>query len=362
MLESRFCEMRRKAFLQELGNPPGPLALTDPANLMYLAGFHVDPFSLGGGFGGILVIQPDATCVLFHDDRLPDSIHASSPTEKVCVHWYDGIQPARGNRALALTGHFQERFPGIHFADHPATEFGAAIYRALGTLRRKKYPDEIALLKRSVQAALKGHEWARANIQQGMTELEVYAGVQKACTLEAGQAVIVYGDFAISPGPDRKGGPPTSSILLDGDMFILDFSVVLGGYRSDFTNTLVVGKNPTGKQQQLMDLALEAMKCGEEHLMDGSPCSNVYGAVMSVYQKAGMGEYFPHHAGHGIGLSHPEAPFIVPGSDEVLMAGDVVTLEPGLYVPGVGGLRIERNYLITDGGFENLTPHAISLA
>ncbi len=361
MLDVRYCEQRRKKFLEIMGNPSIPVVLSNPANLMYLAGFHVDPFSLGAGFGGILLIHPDASCVLFHDDRLPDSVLGSCATERVCVHWYDGIQPAKTQRDLALVAKFQSRFPGLYISDIPGTEMGSQIFKALGQLRRKKYPDEVAILRKCVHASLAGQEWARANIAQGMTELEVYAGVQKACTLAAGQAAIVYGDFAISPGPERKGGPPTNAILLDGDMFILDFSVVLWGYRSDFTNTLVVGKNPTIRQQQLMDLALKAMAAGENRLMDGAPCAEVYQAVMGVYENAGMGEHFPHHAGHGLGLSHPEAPFIVPGSDEVLTVGDVITLEPGLYVPGVGGLRIERNYLITDGGFENLTPHVISL-
>ena len=73
-----------------------------------------------------------------------------------------------------------------------------------------------------------------------------------------------------------------------------------------------------------------------------------------------MAEYFPHHAGHGLGLTHPEAPFIVRHANESLLAGDVVTLEPGLYVEGVGGIRIEHNYLITDSGYERLSNHVIA--
>ncbi len=85
-----------------------------------------------------------------------------------------------------------------------------------------------------------------------MTELDVYSGVCAACTKTAGQAVIVYGDFAVSPGPERRGGPATARVLTAHDMFILDFSVVIDGYRSDFTNTLVVGTPPTPGQQRLV--------------------------------------------------------------------------------------------------------------
>lgn len=74
-----------------------------------------------------------------------------------------------------------------------------------------------------------------------------------------------------------------------------------------------------------------------------------------------MKDRFGHHAGHGIGLAHPEPPVLVRDSTDTLLAGDVVTLEPGLYVPGVGGIRIEHNYLITETGYERLSQHVIAL-
>src|SRR5262249_48966541 len=146
-----------------------------------------------------------------------------------------------------------------------------------------------------------------------------------------------------------------------GDMIILDYSVVIGGYRSDFTNTLVVGKGPRPDQQRLCDLCLEAMASGEKELRAGAACLTVYQAVRAPFEKGGMAEHFPHHAGHGLGLTHPEAPFFVRHANETLLSGDVVTLEPGLYVEGVGGIRIEHNYLITDSGFERLSNHVIAL-
>ena len=74
-----------------------------------------------------------------------------------------------------------------------------------------------------------------------------------------------------------------------------------------------------------------------------------------------MAEHFPGHAGHGLGLTHPEAPYFVRRADETLFAGDVVALEPGLYVPGIGGIRIEHNYLVTERGYERLSNHTITL-
>jgi Xaa-Pro aminopeptidase len=194
-----------------------------------------------------------------------------------------------------------------------------------------------------------------------MTELDVYCGINAACIKAAGHAVIVYGDFAVSPGPERRGGPPTTQVIQPGDMLILDFSVVIQGYRSDFTNTLVVGKEPNPDQRRLYDLCIAAMQAGEKELRAKQACLTVDQAVRGVFAAAGMNEYFGHHAGHGLGLSHPEAPYFVKAADETLLAGDVMTLEPGLYVPKVGGIRIEHNYLVTATGYERLSNHVISL-
>jgi Xaa-Pro aminopeptidase len=87
----------------------------------------------------------------------------------------------------------------------------------------------------------------------------------------------------------------------------------------------------------------------------------VYDAVRGVLEAAGLAANFPHHAGHGLGLSHPEAPFFVRHSTETLVAGDAVTLEPGVYVDGIGGIRIEHNYLVTADGFDRLSNHTITL-
>ena len=83
--------------------------------------------------------------------------------------------------------------------------------------------------------------------------------------------------------------------------------------------------------------------------------------MRGVFDSAGVGETFPHHAGHGLGLSHPEDPYLVRNATQTLLAGDVVTLEPGQYVAGVGGMRIEHNYLVTETGYERLSNHTIAL-
>jgi hypothetical protein len=363
MLTAEGCRARRGRFWQSLNPPPDSdhVRLADPIHLMYLANFHVDPFSLGAGFGGYLMVRKDGHAKLLHDNRLPASVEQAHVEERRVVTWYDGQHPARGPRQLALLEGVNPSHAGLRIHDRPGDPFAATVIHTLAELRRRKDPDEVALLRRCMEATEAGHAWARANVQPGMTELDVYCGVSTACAKAAGHAVVVYGDFAVSSGPERRGGPPTSRVLEPGDMLILDYSVVIGGYRSDFTNTLVVGREPTADQRRLYDLCMQAMAAGEQELRAGAACRTVYDAVRGAFEKAGLAEHFPHHAGHGLGLTHPEAPFIVRHATETLLAGDVVTLEPGLYVSGVGGIRIEHNYLITEQGYERLSNHTIAL-
>ena len=363
MLTAEGCRARRLRLWDRLDPPPDSdhIRLSDPIHLMYLANFSVDPFSLGAGFGGVLLLRRDGHAKLLHDDRLPESVKDAHVEERVVVPWYDSQAPARGPRQLALVGRANPAQQGLRIHDRPGDPYAATVIQTIADMRRQKDPDEIDLMKQCMRATETGHAWGRANIKPGMTEFDMYLGVSAACMKSAQRAVIVYGDFAVSPGPERRGGPPTDRVLEPGDMFILDFSVVIDGYRSDFTNTLLVGGKPSADQRRLYDLCRAAMTAGEKELRDGKECRTVYDAVNDAFDRAGMASYFPHHAGHGLGLTHPEAPYLVRHADETLRTGDVVTLEPGLYVPAVGGIRIENNYLITAAGVERLSHHEITL-
>jgi Xaa-Pro aminopeptidase len=358
MLTQEGCRGRVQRLLDTL-KPASALVLADPLHLRYFANAYADPFSLGADYTGVLLITPDGRTNLIHDHRAPKSYEQSWADVRLPVQWYDGQSPGQGPRRMILAESVAKYGYGDRIHDSLTDPEAVRINAAVAELRRCKGEDEIALLKQCMKAGEAGQAWASQNVQPGMTELDVYNGIFAACTSAAGRPVIVYGDFAVSPGPARRGGMATEQIIKPGDMLILDFSVVLQGYRSDFTNTLVVGAEPTMQQQRLYDVCLESMTAAEADLQPGTPCQAVYDAVWNTMNKHGLAEAFPHHAGHGLGLAHPEAPFFVKRSTELLQAGDVVTLEPGLYVEYVGGVRLEHNYLITSTGFECLSHHAL---
>lgn len=358
MITAQGCRDRCQRLLERL-KPSEPLVLGDPLHLRYFAGLYVDPFSLGGDYGGILHISPDGKSALHYDHRIPKpSAQQAHADEKKAIDWYDGKHSGRGPRRTILLDAIG---PGGRIHDDLSDPLAKDLFAIIADLRRSKDPDEVEVFRQSCRIAEAGQAWALRNVVAGMTELDVYNGIFAACSRKAGQPVVVYGDFAVSPGSSRRGGPPTQQVLATGDMLILDFSVVLQGYRCDFTNTLVVGGSPTPDQVHLYDACRQAMTAGEQALRAGAHSRDVYAVVKAALANHQLDQAFPHHAGHGLGLSHPEAPFLVEQSEDTLRAGDIVTLEPGVYVDGIGGIRIEHNYLITETGFEQLSQHEITL-
>lgn len=272
MLTAEGCRQRRERLWRELNPPPDHdyLLLADPIHLQYLANFWVDPISLGGGFSGFLLLRKDGHAKLLHDNRLPRSVDDAHVDERKVVAWYDGQSPSKGPRQVAVLDDVNPTRHGLQIHDRPGSPYAATLVNTIARMRRQKDEDEVAALDRCMKSTDAGHAWALANIRPGMTELDVYSGVAAACIREAGMPVVVYGDFAVSPGPERRGGTPTRRVLNEGDLFILDFSVVLFGYRSDFTNTICVGGRPRAEQTRLLRLAKEAMAAGEEQLRRSS--------------------------------------------------------------------------------------------
>ncbi|MBD3672159.1 MAG: aminopeptidase P family protein [Planctomycetaceae bacterium] len=390
MLTEQGCKQRRKRLWESLSETIEWVLIADPRHVHYFANYWVHPLSFSTSERGLLLLERDGKATLFEDNFTGKSIKPTKPhvDRIVTEDWYDHTHSVI-NRDHALfaalktvSEHLYGR-PGAIEAEwlpvgarevlsldreHHSTsqeQPGSTDYPDLGTairhLRRQKHSDELELIRRCMAAGDAGHEKALNVVEPGMTELEVYQAILDAATTEAGRAIILYGDFrATNRKTPKAGGLPTDYELRQGDMMILDFSVEMDCYRSDFTNTIAVG-GANDEQVMLFRLVEAAMKAGEETLKAGAAAKDVYAATAAPLRESGYADTWTSHAGHGLGLAHPEPPVIVPESADTLLAGDVVTLEPALYVEGIGGIRIENNYLITAEGYERLSNHHICL-
>lgn len=391
MLSKDGCQKRRERLWRALPAALEWVLIADPRHVHYFTNFLVNPLSFSGGERGWLLLERSGKATLLGDNFTLRS-RSGEPyvDDEVMVKWYDHRHSVinRDHALMQAAEKVADRLYGRNGAveaewlpvgafellglDHERhsvrKEANDLVGKApvdLGTLvrslRRTKEADEIALLKECMAACAAGHARAKEVIAPGVTEMEVFLEVQKAALAAAGRPGLVYGDFrALNASQPKAGGLPTQNKLAEGDIFVLDYSVVLEGYRSDFTNGYAVG-TPTAGQQRLFDLVMAAQQEGEKTLKAGVPAKAVFDAVERPLREANVADKFAHHAGHGIGLAHPEAPILVPESEDTLLAGDVITLEPGLYIEGIGGIRIEHNYLITETGYERLSQHTISL-
>ena len=391
MLTEAGCLERRARLWGSVPTACEWLLIADPRHVLYLSNFWVHPLTFSAGERCWLLLERDGKATLLGDNFSLRS-RAADPfvDDEVMVKWYDHKHSVinRDHALLKAAEQVADRLYGREGAveaewlpvgafellglDHEehsvsmeAKDLGEQGAVDLGTilrsLRRQKHSDEITLMKECMRAGEAGMVRLREVIRPGISEFEIFCEVQRAAISAAGRPGLIYGDFrAASASKPKVGGLPTHHKLEPGEMFTLDYSVVLDGYRSDFTNCMTVGA-PTPDQQRLYNLVSLAQHGGEAVLRTGTKASDVFHAVNRPILEAGLADNFAHHAGHGIGLAHPEAPILVPESDDVLIAGDVVTLEPGLYVEGIGGIRIEHNYLITDSGYERLSNHLISL-
>jgi Xaa-Pro aminopeptidase len=379
MLTAEGCRHRRHRLWAQFAELPDWILIGDPAHLVYFANYHQSPFEFRSNeAGAVLILGRDDSAILVADNLLQPYADTAHVTEVIAPTWYRGVEsaPARPGFLVRNVLDRLARCPGAHFGIETArVPVGiieglreargpvrlTAVDGVIPGLRRRKEPDELALLRRSVRAGEAGFAAARRDLRPGMTELEAYFLVQRAAQEADGAAAVVYGDFVSGPRCEAVGGPPGHRKIAAGDLVILDFSTVIHHYRADLATTFACGGPPTARQRELFQACLEALAAGEKVLRAGAAARVVDQAVRSAFAARDLAQNFPGHSGHGVGLGHPEAPFLVPESADTLKEGDVVTLEPGQYVAGVGGLRYEHNYLITATGYERLSGHALRI-
>ena len=216
-------------------------------------------------------------------------------------------------------------------------------------LRWVKDSEELRLIERAQAAADDAFERVTSKLTEGMTERDVAFELEIAMRDVGAEAlgfptIAAFGENAAEP---HHG--PTDRALGRGDVVKLDFGARVEGYHSDMTRTVAFG-DPDPKLREIHALVLRAQEAGAAAVRAGARGGDVDAAARSVIHDAGYGDQFGHSLGHGIGLEVHEGPTLRDGGEDVLTEGTVVTVEPGVYVPGLGGVRIEDMVLVGSDG------------
>lgn len=226
--------------------------------------------------------------------------------------------------------------------------------QAVGALRAVKSRGEVDRIIRAQRIAERALDKTLAMIRPGVTEREIALSLDFNM-LSMGAEALSFETIAVSgENSSKPHGVPGDRQVRSGDFITMDFGAVVEGYHSDMTRTVAVG-SVTAEQEKVYRTVLDAQAAMLAGLRAGITCAQADALARDVIERAGYGGCFRHSAGHGVGLEIHEPPFEGPRSAEVLCVGNVVTAEPGIYLPGRFGVRIEDMAYITDSGMENLT-------
>jgi Xaa-Pro dipeptidase len=226
----------------------------------------------------------------------------------------------------------------------------------IARLRMIKDADEVAAMRRAIAITEQALDDVIDVVRIGMTERQI----ANALT----QALLQHGAEGLAFEPLIQAGPNTAlphatagdRVVRPGEVLLLDFGVTFNGYNSDITRTFVV--EPAGEGiKKIYELVKQANAAGRAAARPGATGQDVDRAAREVIAAAGYGSYFTHRTGHGLGLEGHEPPYIVEGNTVPLEAGNTFTIEPGIYVTGLGGVRIEDDMVITENGAESLTTY-----
>ena len=221
-------------------------------------------------------------------------------------------------------------------------------------LRWVKDADEIAAVSRAAEISDVAFAYIMKTLRPGLTEREVAVDLEVFMRRAGAERISFESVLASGPRSALPHGRATGRVMAVGDLVTLDFGAVHDGYASDITRTVVLGK-PDDRQRQIYEIVREAQQRALEAIRPGASSRQVDMVARTVIAGAGFGDAFGHALGHGLGLDVHEGPRLSPRDDTVLEPGMVLTVEPGIYLPGWGGVRIEDDVVVTAEGCRVLT-------
>lgn len=333
--------------------------VSNASNRRYLTGFTAEdhapdePTAIG-------VVSSDGAWLLASPTNLPWA--ASEAVEGVaCIPWQRpwaaSVADLARDGGWARIGIEERVLPTADYvalqAAMPDVEF-VFLGTAFDALREQKEPGELELLREALRLTDEAFVGAAARITVGMTEFQAAEIVREELRRVGSEGESFNTIVASGPNAAKPHHSPGNRVIGEGEPVIIDMGAVVGGYHGDLTRTIWFGQ-PDERLVTIYRAVAAAMRASLDIFAPGKSGREVDHAVRDLLAEAGYGEYFVHGLGHGLGLRIHEAPSVGTASNDILKTGHVVTTEPGVYIPGWGGVRIENVVAITDTGADNLT-------
>jgi len=333
------------------------LLLTHPANVRYLCGFT--------GSAGAVVIS-ESKSVFFTDGRYKEQASLEVQGSRIVVTRKSPLAAAaewlmRNAKKLGL------KALGIE-AEHLTVAERSRLVKAMpSSLRLREAPvlveqarmikdaEEIERLRTAVLLGSRLFDVVLKAIRPGVKETEVAAELEYAARQAGADAMSFDTIIASGTRSALPHGRASGSVIPANGFVVCDFGVILAGYCSDMTRTVHVGQ-PNAEMRRIYAAVRDAQQAALEMVSAGVSTGEVDQSARKVLRNKGLAKHFTHSTGHGVGLEIHEAPRLAAGQKDALQAGMVITIEPGAYIPGVGGVRIEDMVLVTDNGCQILTP------
>jgi len=322
-----------------------------PSNVFYLSGFTGE---------GLLVLSGKRLAIVT-DFRYVEQAQGQSPGYEVHSVSNDVNHAQVAARLLQEIGArkalYEDDFVTVREAAKLTAALDGIAMESLGNapeaLREIKDAAEIAHIRKACEISDEAFGYIAGVIREGLSETQVKRMLEYRM-LELGAQDAAFSSIVASgPNGSLPHAIAGERTLKKGDLITLDFGAKVGGYCADMTRTVALGK-PDGRMLDIYNLVLETQKACQDALAPGKACSQVDGIARKMIGDAGYGDQFGHGLGHSLGIDVHENPRLNPRSTDTLCPGHVVTVEPGVYLPGLGGVRIENSCLITSDGYESL--------
>ena len=348
-VEGRLGRLRRRLAASDVD----AAVISEPANVRWLTGFT--------GSNGTVVVLGSGEALLVTDSRYAEQAPAQL-AEAGCSYEVEVVVARRAAHAAAERLGAAARLgleDSVSWAEQIRWSEAVAastvpLTEAVEGLRAVKDPAELARMKAAARIADEALAAVEPMLRPGVTEAEIQQALDDAIRA-AGASGPAY-DTIVASGPNSAlpHARPTDRELQAGDLVVVDVGAEVDGYRSDMTRSFVLG-DPDEQAAAMLEVVGRSQSAGVGAVRPGVEASEIDGACRSVIDEAGMGEAFVHGSGHGVGMDVHELPRVASGSTAVLEPGNVLTVEPGVYFPGVGGARVEDLLVVTDDGCRPLT-------